>query len=189
MGLIKKREVQHPSSRSQYNITLTSSHPAQWRGTMKDELFVYIVRMKLSQRLKLLAHRLIALLRTTVTGLNFFPVRHFGNNVDRSVAKHLGQWATRLYLLSLTTAVVILATYTVLQPRASTKTFDKPSFDFYSQLRQEYEDDLKCSCSSVASTFDQFVTVEPDLHQVSACYCSICITCICHSETSRRRHL
>ena len=116
---------------------------------------MYIVRMKLSDRLKLIIQKLMVLLYSTAINLNTFPTRHFGSNVNRATAKRLGQWTTRLYILLLIIALVILALYTLVRPQALTKTFDKPSFDVFNRLRQQHGDALKCSCSSVASQYSQ----------------------------------
>jgi hypothetical protein len=110
--------------------------------------------------------KLVTFLFTTLANLNVFPVRDFGSNIDRITAKRLGQWATLLYMVLLVIGMVILALYIIFQPENFTKTFDKPSLQLYEQLFQRYENKLKCSCSSIASKYDQFVKIEPMFHQV-----------------------
>jgi hypothetical protein len=148
---------------------------------------MYIVRMTLFDRLKFIIQELIVLLYTTAINLNIFRVQDFGNNVNRAKAKRLGQWTTRLYILLLIIALVILVLYTIVQPQALTKTFNKPVFDFYNRLRQEYGDALKCSCSSIASIYNQFVNVEPEFHQVSTYHCNVFITYVHQLTNSKRR--
>ena len=110
---------------------------------------------------------MIVLLYTTAINLNVFPARQFGSDINRVTAKSLGQWTTRLYIVLLASISLIFVLYTLVQPQASTKTFHQPTFDFYNRLRKEYGVALKCSCSSVASMYDEFVAMEPVFHQVS----------------------
>lgn len=117
--------------------------------------------------------KLIVLLHTTAIKLSIFPARHFGNNANRETAKRLGQWATRLYILLLIVSFAVVVLYTIVQPQPSTKIFHKPSFDFYNHLKQEYGDNLKCSCSSVASIYNRFVNIAPRFHQVGTYYCRV----------------
>ncbi|CAF1477595.1 unnamed protein product [Adineta ricciae] len=123
-------------------------------------------RRELFKYLKIIIQEQTVRLYNTAVDLNIFPVRRFGNNVSYAIAKRLGQWATRLFLLLLVVVLVITALYTLIQPQALTKTFDKPSFDYYTQLKQKYEDSLKCPCSSVASIYNQFLSIDLDFHQL-----------------------
>ncbi|CAF1146705.1 unnamed protein product [Adineta steineri] len=109
---------------------------------------------------------LIKLLRTTLIDLNIFSLRDMGSGMDRIIAKRLGQWATRLYIALFIGGLSILTIYTVVQPQVVTKTFNKPSFRFYNDSRQKYGDELKCPCSVIASTYDQFIEIEPIFHAI-----------------------
>ncbi|UJR22662.1 hypothetical protein I4U23_025701 [Adineta vaga] len=124
------------------------------------------VRMKLYDRLKLIVQKLKKLMSTIVINLNFFPSRHFGNNVNQATAKRLSQWTTRLYIFLLIIIVIILALYSIAQPQVMTKIFNKPSLNIYNHLKQEYKDTLKCSCTSIASTYNQFVNITAKFHQI-----------------------
>jgi hypothetical protein len=110
---------------------------------------------------------------TEWTDLNIFPLRDFGSNVDRRRAKHLGRWSTRLCIVLFISGLAILALYTIVQPETLTKTFNKPPFNLYNQLSQDYGDKLKCSCSLIASTYDQFVKIKPVFHEVRRDYSSL----------------
>jgi len=123
-------------------------------------------RPKWFDRLKMAIRKLFRFLYTELIELNLFSVRDFGNNVDRTIAKRLGQWATRLYIVLLIVGMAILALYTFIQPETLTKTFDRPSFDQYKNLKQAHGDELECSCSLIASKYDRFVKIEPIFHQV-----------------------
>ncbi|CAF1447943.1 unnamed protein product [Rotaria sp. Silwood1] len=95
-----------------------------------------------------------------------FLLRDFGSDVDRTIAKYLGKLATRLYIILFIIGLGILTLYTIVRPQTMTKTFDKPSFHLYNQLKQEYVDRLKCSCSVIASKYKQFVHIEAIFHQI-----------------------
>lgn len=95
-----------------------------------------------------------------------FLLRDFGSKIDRKSAKHLGQWSTRLYIILLLTSFTILALFTIVQPEPITKVYNKPSFNLYNQLSRQYGNELKCLCSSISSTYNQFVELEPVFHPV-----------------------
>ncbi|CAF1463585.1 unnamed protein product [Adineta steineri] len=82
------------------------------------------------------------------------------------IAKRLGQWATRLYIVLFLVGLAILAVFTIVKPEPLTKTFDEPSIDEYNQLFQRYGDKLKCSCSSITSTYNQFANIEATFHEI-----------------------
>ena len=86
--------------------------------------------------------------------------------MDQITAKRYGQWTTRLYIILLVSSLGIVATYTIIDPQSLTKTFDKPVFDVYKQLKHKYGDQLQCSCLMTASTYNQYVQIQPVFHQV-----------------------
>ena len=128
---------------------------------------LFVDRAQISGRIKTICQKLGTLVRTSLVNLNMFPLRTFGSHVSRNKAKHLGQQTTRFYLLLLITGFVILTLYTIIQPRTITKTFHQPSFDTYTRLWSHHEDTLQCSCSSISSMYQQFITIQPVFHQVS----------------------
>jgi len=93
-------------------------------------------------------------------------VRDFGSNVDRMTAKRLGQWATRLYLVLFVVGLVILGIYNTARPTTKTADFNVSSLDSYQRLFQKYGNELKCTCSSIASKYDLFVDIEAVFHNV-----------------------
>ncbi|UJR34795.1 hypothetical protein I4U23_027576 [Adineta vaga] len=92
--------------------------------------------------------------------------RNQNQRQDPQTAKRLGQWATRLYLASFFTGLVVLSFYTIVQSRTVTETFEEPPYKVYKQLFQRYTDKLKCPCSTLASTYDRCVKMEAELHQI-----------------------
>jgi len=129
-------------------------------------VFLWIVRRKWYSRLKETIRNSATLLYTKSIGLNLFSRRKFGSNIDPTTNIRLGQRATRLYIVLFITGLAILALYTVVQPQTLTKNFAKPSLSLYNHLAQQYGDNLKCSCSLIASTYNQFVKMEPVFHEV-----------------------
>jgi hypothetical protein len=81
-------------------------------------------------------------------------------------ARRLGQWATRVYIVSFTAGIGILALYTIVQPHTLTKVFDRPPFSLYNQLIEKYGHNLECPCSMIASTYNHFVEIEAKFHEV-----------------------
>ena len=112
-------------------------------------------------------HKLTIFLYTALVNLNLFPKNRFGNRVNKITAKRLGLLATRLYIVLLIIGFVILALYTVIQPEILTNTSANPSLSTYDQLMRGHNDTLQCPCSTISSTVDQFITIEPVFHAVS----------------------
>ncbi|CAF4078850.1 unnamed protein product, partial [Adineta steineri] len=93
------------------------------------------------------------------------PTTRRTSNVDPIKAKRLGRWATRLYIALFIGGLSILTIYNLIQPQMMTKTFDKPSFNVYKNLKKLYGDELKCPCSVIASVYSQFIEIEPIFHE------------------------
>ncbi|CAF1350011.1 unnamed protein product, partial [Adineta ricciae] len=119
-----------------------------------------------TSRLKTMIKNLIKLIRTTLVEMNIFTSRDLGSDVDRITAKRYGQWATRLYFILFLSGLTILIFYTIIQPHTLTKNFNKPSFIYYNHLRKIYADELRCTCSKIASTYNQFAQIEPLFHPI-----------------------
>jgi hypothetical protein len=81
-------------------------------------------------------------------------------------SRRLGQRATRLYIVLFIIGLAILALYTAVQPQTLTNNFDTSSLSLYNHLAQQYGYKLKCSCSLIASTYNQFVEMKPVFHEV-----------------------
>ena len=101
-----------------------------------------------------------------IINLNIFPPHYFECGIDQTTVKRFGQQATHLYLILLISSFASLIIYTIIRQQIQTNEFNKPSFDRYNELIETYGEHLKCSCSSVASTYDQFVQIEPIFHPI-----------------------
>ncbi|CAF1660120.1 unnamed protein product, partial [Adineta ricciae] len=124
------------------------------------------VQLKWCDRIRLFVPKLIILWKGTLLNLNIFPQRYFSSNVSQMTAKRLGQWATRLYIIFLILFFAVFSLAIIVQPELSTKIFHQPSFDLYNDLKQQYGDQLECSCSTISSLYREFITIEPIFHEV-----------------------
>ncbi|CAF1649187.1 unnamed protein product, partial [Adineta ricciae] len=116
--------------------------------------------------LKTLVNKFVTLLRNTILNLNIFTVHDFGSHDDRATVKRHGQWATRLFFILFLSSLILLISYTTIQPKTITKTYDRPLFTFYKHLIEIHGDELECTCSNIASSFDRFVNIEPVFHSI-----------------------
>ncbi|CAF4149829.1 unnamed protein product, partial [Adineta steineri] len=117
-------------------------------------------------RIKQNIFKLIKLLPTILSNLNIFPRRTFGGHFHDDKAKYFGQLSTRLYIILLIITMIVLAFYNVIQSRIIIKTFDKPDIDIYNSLLLTHSDTLQCRCSSISSTYNYFVQIQPVFHQI-----------------------
>ncbi|CAF4024878.1 unnamed protein product [Adineta steineri] len=119
-----------------------------------------------ASRMRIMIRKLIKLLSTSLIELNIFSTPDFGSSTDQITAKRYGRWATRLYIILFLSCLIILIFYTIIRPHSLTKTFDQPSFIRYTHLKKTYGNKLKCSCSKIALTYDQFVEIKPEFHPI-----------------------
>ena len=128
--------------------------------------FLFTVRRYNFNQFRTAAKDIVVQGYRSVLNVNIFSTRDFGNNIDRATSKYLGKWATRLHMLLFILGLTILTIYTIFTPQTNTKSFKNPSFTSYNQLKQQYGDQLKCSCSVIASKYNQFTQITPVFHQV-----------------------
>lgn len=106
----------------------------------------------------------------SLINLNIFSIQELGSNIDRRKGKLIGKWSTRLYICLFLLSLSILTIYTLVQPETSTKTYSKPSFEYYNQLKSKHKHQLKCSCSRISSKYETFTRIQPMFHQVNLNY-------------------
>ena len=128
--------------------------------------FFCLVGQNMNGRRKAKLAKLCSVLLTKIQELNLFPLHNFGSGTNRLRAKNLGQWATRLYVVLLILIFAVIITYTFVRPQLLTKTFEQPSWNIYHRLEQDHSATLQCPCSSISSTYDQYVTIKPIFHPV-----------------------
>ncbi|CAF1309564.1 unnamed protein product, partial [Adineta ricciae] len=124
------------------------------------------VNQKFFDRLVMIIRKLSTFVHTQLINLSVFSPRDFDSRNDRATVKRLGQWSTRLYIILFIIGLVILILYTIIRPEFQTKMFYEPSFDHYNRLIKKYENRLKCSCSHIASKYNEFASLEPRFHQI-----------------------
>ncbi|UJR12441.1 hypothetical protein I4U23_016617 [Adineta vaga] len=117
-------------------------------------------------RLRQLIQNRLKYMRTILTELNVFYRRDFSSNIDQRTAKYLGQWATRLFLILFSVALIILSLYTMVVSRTVTTIYTKPDLNMYTDLFQRYGSELKCPCSSIAFPYKDFIRVKARFHEV-----------------------
>lgn len=93
--------------------------------------------------------------------LNVFDDANSGVSIEQQYP------ATRVYLLLLVIALLILILYTSLTYNTNTIIITSPSLEQYQQLQQRYGlDAVSCPCSQLSVTHSSFIKVECDFHPV-----------------------
>ncbi|CAF1564075.1 unnamed protein product [Adineta ricciae] len=121
---------------------------------------------KLCIRLKVSLKKLTASIHNHLIQCNIFYLRDFSSKIDRRIRKQLGQWSTRLYFILFLISLTILMFYNFIQHQKFIKTFDQLSPNLTKKLFQTYKDDLKCPCSSIASTYNWSTQIDVKFHQI-----------------------
>ncbi|UJR12021.1 hypothetical protein I4U23_016199 [Adineta vaga] len=76
------------------------------------------------------------------------------------------RWSTRIYLVLLIIAIVILVIYTAFQIETIHVTIKSPSIETFEKLQMNYANVLKCPCSQIAVKYERFTHMQPIYHQV-----------------------
>ncbi|UJR12699.1 hypothetical protein I4U23_016873 [Adineta vaga] len=141
-NIIQNIMIEQWNSSVSYNRFYESCAPSYYSYSLRmpAKSTVEIITTLLSSigGLILLLRLVIPQLVNSVINLNIFLLRDFGSNTDRTLAKRLGQWATRLYMILFSIGIVTLTLRAIVQPQTMKKTFDKPSLVLYNQLYQHY---------------------------------------------------
>lgn len=75
--------------------------------------------------------------------------------------------STRVYVLLLTTALLVISAFTILTPVYVFTTVPQPSLSTYLALEDKYAGKLSCLCQHLAVTFSSFFSIEPAYHEVN----------------------
>ena len=74
---------------------------------------------------------------------------------------------TRIYLILLITALLILIIYTSLRQKTVTMTVESPLLSTYKELFVQYPLTLQCPCNRITIKFKEFISqIEPQYHQI-----------------------
>ena len=74
--------------------------------------------------------------------------------------------STRLFILLLVVALLILLSYNSQVEVEHTKTLHSPSFSSYLSFYEEHGDEVNCPCTKIVIDKDHFVSITPHLHQI-----------------------
>ena len=73
---------------------------------------------------------------------------------------------TRLYILIMCAAMIMLISYTTVTVNSKTYTLIQPSQAAYRELLSMYSDSVRCSCRNVAVANEKFLSIKWNLHQI-----------------------
>ena len=76
------------------------------------------------------------------------------------------RWSTRVYLILMVIALMILIIYTALGIETVHIVVNDPSLKTYETLQLKYPATLKCPCSQIAVKYGSFLQIQPVYHQV-----------------------
>ena len=102
-----------------------------------------------------------------VRKLNLFVTPETRNSMDIELI-HDQILSTRIYIVLLTTIVIVIALFTVLRPIPIAETVAKPSLDTYLKLENTHASSLSCLCRQPTVSYASFFSIEPVFHQVSS---------------------
>ena len=77
-----------------------------------------------------------------------------------------GRIITRLYVVSISISMIILAVYTSQSVQTVTGTVLWPSVKQYEHLYEAYQDTLQCPCDVISIPYGKFMTITPTFHQI-----------------------
>lgn len=73
---------------------------------------------------------------------------------------------TRLYMLSMILAFVVLLSYTVATKEAQVHTIRNPSQQIYDKIYAEHSDTIECTCSGISIPYSTFIAVDASYHEI-----------------------
>ena len=109
-------------------------------------------------------HRSLGVKLTTyILELNFFP-----SNPPSTDEHHLQNQriSTRLFIIVLTTSLVILLIYNATLVTTHTYTMKTPTLQQYEQLLSKYSQTIVCPCKNISISYMKFLHINYTLHQV-----------------------
>ncbi|CAF4554186.1 unnamed protein product, partial [Didymodactylos carnosus] len=74
--------------------------------------------------------------------------------------------STRLFIVTLTVAVIVLVFYTSLIDQTRIVIIKSPTFEQYATLYEKSSETLTCSCTQISIPYDKFIHLSPIYHQV-----------------------
>lgn len=111
-----------------------------------------------------MALALLTCIRRWLINLNLFET----GRPEIEAIRH-ERWSTRIYIILLLGILYFLVIYKGLTNETSYITLKNPSQAVFESLEKKYPDTLNCPCSTIAIKYQEFVQMQPTLHQV-ICY-------------------
>jgi hypothetical protein len=96
----------------------------------------------------------------------FIELNLFRSGLNEVEVVQQERWSTRLYLILMITALVILVIYTALGMQTVHVVVDDPSLSTYQTLQLKYTETLQCPCSQIAVKYRNFIQMQPIYHPV-----------------------
>ena len=90
----------------------------------------------------------------------------FDSNSNNPATHKAERHTTRVYIVLITIAFVILLSYTVATEETKVYTVQKPSLEAYEQLHAEHANSITCACSEISMPYSTFITIRASYHQV-----------------------
>ncbi|CAF3913855.1 unnamed protein product [Adineta steineri] len=106
-------------------------------------------------------HNLVNKVKESIVQLNLFESH--SNDAHRVYRERI---LTRLYLILMTSAMIVLIFYTFLSVQTMNKTITTPSEDQYKELQERYPDTLQCFCTEISISYGELIVIEPTYHQL-----------------------
>ncbi|CAF1191479.1 unnamed protein product [Adineta steineri] len=106
-------------------------------------------------------HNLVKTVKESIEQLNLF--KSHSQDAHRVYRERI---LTRLYLILMTSAMIVLIFYTFLSMQTMNKTIMSPSKDQYEELQERYPDTLQCFCTEISIPYGELIVIEPTYHQL-----------------------
>ena len=90
----------------------------------------------------------------------------FDSNSNNLAKQHTERQTTRLYIILLATASVILLSYTIATEETRVYTIEKPPQETYEKLYAKYSNTMTCMCSEISIPYSEFIRIQASFHQV-----------------------
>jgi hypothetical protein len=90
----------------------------------------------------------------------------FDSNSNNPLKHKHERYTTRLYILFVTIAFVVLLSYTIATKETTVYTIQKPSQDTYEKLYAEYSSTIACTCKNISIPYSYFIIIQASYHQV-----------------------
>lgn len=96
---------------------------------------------------------------------NIWNYNIFDTNSTVESIVRIQRWSTRVYVLTLSLAMVILIIYTTLHVSSNQFQIDHPSLATYFYFYNQYPN-IKCPCQQFSTPYSEFVRISTTYHQI-----------------------